>query len=148
MICVDTDVLAIHHIFTWDKRYDLNEEVFNKLREEGKLCTTIHNVLELCGLFSVAGLSKRVSKALEKYLGSKDVVVLFPDEFGDWGEYVSLVFQYIKRGMSYGDSLVALTIEQHDEIELFLTWNVKHFRGKIGLEVLTPKEYLAGRSQI
>jgi len=147
LICVDTDVLAIHHIFTWDERYDVNEKVFQRLKREEKLCTTIHNVLELCGLFAVAGLSKRINVVLEKYLSSGDVVVLFPEEFTDWGEYVSLVFQYIKRGMPYGDSLIALTLEQHD-IEMFLTWNTKHFRGKIGLDVLTPKEYLAGKSGV
>ncbi|MHA1834782.1 MAG: hypothetical protein ACTSV7_12435 [Candidatus Baldrarchaeia archaeon] len=60
MICVDTDVLAIHHIFTWDERYDVNEEVFQRLKKEGKLCTTIRNVLELCGLLLLLVCLKRL----------------------------------------------------------------------------------------
>lgn len=45
MIAIDTDVLAIHHIFVRDKKRKENEEVFRKFK--GKLVTSIHNLLEL-----------------------------------------------------------------------------------------------------
>jgi len=141
LICLDTDILAIHHIFIWDDRYEVNEKVLQRLKKEKKLCTTIHNILELCGLYAIAGLAKKINRILEIYLSSKEIKVIFPEEVLDWGDYVALVLQYIKRGIPYSDSLIALTVEQHD-VEIFLTWNVKHFKGKIEPEVLTPSEYM------
>ncbi|MBS7637766.1 hypothetical protein KEJ49_02590 [Candidatus Bathyarchaeota archaeon] len=66
--------------------------------------------------------------------------ILFPSYHEEWGDYVSNISAYIKRGLSYGDALVAEAIEQSG-FELFITWNKKHFEGKIKVKVLTSKEY-------
>lgn len=79
--------------------------------------------------------------ALEKYLKSREATVVFPSYHEDWGDYVSSVFGYIKRGFSYGDALIAQAIEQ-SEAEVFITWNKRHFDGKLKIKVLTPEEYL------
>ncbi len=141
MICLDTDVLAIHHLFTWDKRYPINEKALKILVKKEKLCTTIHNLLELCGLYAMAGLANKVNKVLERYLRSKEILILFPGEVLDWSQYVVSILSYIRRGIPYGDAQIAQVIEQHD-VEILLTWNTKHFKGKISAEVLTPLEYL------
>ena len=146
MICLDTDILAIHHIFRWDERYDVNEQVLSLVKKSGKACTTIHNVLELCGLYAVARRLSEVEQVLETYLRSSDIKVLFPEIPRDWGDFVASVMQYVKKGIPYGDSLIAMTIEQHP-IEVFLTWNVKHFRNKIGVLVLNPDEFLKKSSE-
>jgi len=31
MIAVDTDILAIHHLFTWDPRRKINEKFFESV---------------------------------------------------------------------------------------------------------------------
>jgi len=50
MIVVDTDVLAIHHIFLRDKSREENEEAYKVLKDH-MARTTIYNLLELCGIF-------------------------------------------------------------------------------------------------
>ena len=75
MIALDTDILAIHHIFTWDPRRSVNEQFYQRVK--GNTATSIHNLLELCGLFSLAGLSQKADSVLEKYLKGREV-----DRFG------------------------------------------------------------------
>lgn len=139
MIALDTDILAIHHIFTWDPRRSVNEQFYQRVK--GNTATSIHNLLELCGLFSLAGLSQKADSVLEKYLKGREITILFSAYHEDWGDYVSSIFAYVKRGFSYGDALVAEAVEQ-SEAEAFITWNKKHFVGKIKIGVLTPEEYL------
>ncbi|MFQ6075972.1 MAG: hypothetical protein ACE5Z5_07545 [Candidatus Bathyarchaeia archaeon] len=140
MIAVDTDVLAIHHLFVWDRRRKTNELFLEATRAESR-GTTVHNLLELAGLFAIAGQSHRVETLLEKYLRSRDLAVIFPKIETDWGERVSIVTDYIKRGLSYGDALVARVLEEA-VVGTFVTWNKKHFNGKVKARVLTPPEYL------
>ena len=138
-MAVDTDILAIHHIFIWDQRRDVNEKLFEAVK--GKACTTIHNLLELCGLFAIAGLASKVEEVEDKYLRGKEFVIVFSGYHGDWGEYVSSVTEYIKRGLSYGDAIIVEALEQSD-IETFITWNRKHLDGKLNIKLVTPEEYL------
>lgn len=139
MIALDTDVLAIHHLFTWDSRREVNELVFADAK--ARLCTTIHNVMELSGLFAVAGFQEKAETVVDTYMKSKEVSVLLGEYPSDWGEYVSSAVRCIGKGLSYGDALIALTLEQ-SEVESLVTWNKKHFDGKIKLTVETPKEFL------
>jgi len=140
MIVVDTDVLAIHHIFIWDNRREENERAYKLLRKNNAR-TTIYNLLELCGLFSMAGMEDRVEKVLEVYLSGDELHVEFPPYPEDWGDFVELVVDYMKRGLAFGDALVALSSEAVG-VKTFVTWNKKHFKGKINAKVITPKEFL------
>ena len=45
--------------------------------------------------------------------------------------------------MAFMDALILLSAEHVADVECFVTWNAKHFKGKTGLTVLTPEEYLA-----
>jgi len=141
VIVVDTDVLAIHHIFRKDVRFKLNERAYAELKKRGA-ATTIHNLLELCGLFAVAGMRERVEAVIERYLAGAELRVEFPNYPEDWGEYVELLAEYLRRGFSYGDALVALAAEGVGA-EVLVTWNKRHFSGKISAEVLTPEEFLS-----
>lgn len=139
MIAVDTDVLAIHHVFRWDRRFKANERFLDAVW--GKVCTMIHNLLELCGLYAVAGLAADVRGVLDSYLKARDITVVFPEYKADWGDYVSGLISYVERGLSYGDALVAGAVER-SPAEAFVTWNKRHFEGKLKVDVLTPDEFL------
>ena len=145
MIIVDTDVLAIHLIFTWDRRREENERVYELLVELGAK-TTIYNLLELCGLLALAKMECRIRDLLRAYLAEEEIGVEFPSYPRDWGEFTELVVRYLERGFSCGDALVALSVEAVGA-ETFVTWNKKHFGGKIGARVLTPSEFLREFSQ-
>lgn len=40
------------------------------------------------------------------------------------------------------DALILGLIEQSPDVNVFVTWNVRHFREKTSLTLLTPSEYL------
>jgi hypothetical protein len=45
--------------------------------------------------------------------------------------------------MAFMDALILSSAEHAPDVECFVTWNAKHFKGKTDLTVLTPEEYLA-----
>ncbi len=45
--------------------------------------------------------------------------------------------------MSFGDALIAGCVGYHgDLLEGFVSWNVKHYEGKLNIDVYTPVELL------
>ncbi len=64
----------------------------------------------------------------------------------DWSEYCSRVYRYLEKGMSYGDALIAWTVDENSElIDAFVTWNKRDFEGKLSVPVYTPEEMLKRR---
>jgi hypothetical protein len=43
---------------------------------------------------------------------------------------------------AFMDALILGLAERAPEVEAFVTWNARHFKGKSALKVLTPQEYL------
>ena len=53
------------------------------------------------------------------------------------------VFALLLKKMSFGDALIAACVEYHgDLIEGFVSWNVKHYQGKLEVDVFTPTALL------
>ena len=44
--------------------------------------------------------------------------------------------------MAFMDSLVLNLAERTPDVDYFITWNARHFKGKSSLQVLTPEEYV------
>ena len=55
----------------------------------------------------------------------------------------------MKLKMSLDDSVQAVQIRRYAPFaECLLTWNAKHFQGKIAVPVMTPVEWLRKRGEI
>ena len=140
LVVIDTDVLALHHVFTWDKRYNINRE-FLKMVEEP--ATTIHNLLELVSIIFRARRGEDARRIYRSYMLSQKWTILYPEPPVDWEEYCDKIFAYLEKGMSYGDSLIAWTLDENaDQIDSFVTWNKKDFENRIKVPVLTPQEWI------
>ena len=140
MLFVDTDVLAIHHLFLRDKRRDENEKFLREISNK-KPNLTIHNLLELCGLFAVANQLSKIPIVYKDYLETMAFNVYFPEEFEDWPRHIEHILDIVSRGHSYGDALIVSTAEEGG-VEVFITWNTRHFKETINATVLSPTEYL------
>ena len=140
MLFIDTDVLAIHHLFIRDRRRNDNEKFLSQVRVE-KPIITIHNLLELCGLFAVANQIAKVPKIYQDYLTSDDFAVYFPKGFDDWPRYTEQLLDVVGRGHSYGDALVTSSAEEGG-VQTFITWNTRHFKDRIEAEVISPNEFI------
>lgn len=144
MIAIDTDVLAIYHIFHKDPRYDTTKRLFEKLNNRPK-AVTIFNLLELCGILSSATRKEDSRTVFHRYLSAEDIAVLFPqfpalNEKDFWATLVSESLSRIQKGLRLGDAVILWALETNDNIESFITWNTKHFIGKTPIKVLTPDE--------
>jgi len=86
-------------------------------------------------------MADKVDEVLEIYLSGEELEVEFPQYPDDWGDFVEIVVDYLRRGLAFGDALVVLSSEAVGA-ETFITWNKKHIEGRIKAKVLTPKEFL------
>ncbi len=74
LVVVDTDVLAIHHVFTWDQRYEINAAFLRRLENPA---TTIHNILELAGIICRARRTQYAARIYRSYMLSRRWTILF-----------------------------------------------------------------------
>jgi len=146
MIAIDSDLLAIFHIFKKDPRFETTKNFFISLTGQTK-AITILNLLELCGIVSTATGGEDATRIFHEYSSSRDIEILFPnltlkndDDF--WASLVSGCFSRIQRGMRFGDAAILWTLETNENIDAFITWNIRHFKDKTSLKILTPPEFL------
>jgi len=144
-ILIDTDVLAIHHIFKSDVRYKITEKFMEKSKELER-GTSIFNLLELCGIVASAGLAQESSLIFDFYMRLKDMELLYPKfsftsvlEF--WALHNTELMRRIRRGLRLGDAKI-VWVGESNLSEALITWNIKHYRNKTPLRILTPEEWL------
>ena len=146
MIAIDTDVLAIYHIFHNDHRYEATKDFFYRAMGQTK-AVTIFNLLELCGILATATRKEDSVTVFHKYLTAEKIEILFPklsarSEKDFWSTLVSECFSRIQKGLRLGDAVILWALETNNNIDSIITWNTKHFIKKTPLKVLTPSEFL------
>ena len=146
MIAIDTDVLAVYHMFHNSPRYAPTREFFVRIEDHLK-AITVFNLLELAGIFASANRAKESRDVFERYLRADDISILFPNlAEGNakhfWQVVTSQCFARIQKGMRLGDAVILWTLETNENIDAFITWNPKHFKEKTSIRVLTPPEFL------
>lgn len=146
MIALDSDLLAILHIFNRDARFETTKLFFQKIKGQSK-AITIFTLLELCGIVATSTGKEDASEIYHEYISSSDAVIIFPNPSPEepdsfWASLVSECFSRIQKGMRLGDAVILWTLETNPEIDTFVTWNTKHFIDKTPLKILTPSEFL------
>ena len=149
MIGIDTDVLGIYHIFTGDPRYPAARSFIMK-SEAFPRGVAIFSLLELCGLMATAEQPGEARMLFKEYLASETITVLYPrvevelpERF--WARLSAELLRMIERRMRLGDAAILWTIESN-ACEVLVTWNTKHYKGKTGVKVQTPEEWLLEQS--
>jgi hypothetical protein len=90
-------------------------------------------------------LNRRQLKALYHYFGRRfGVTIVGP---GDCEPLLAAsapeMLTYLERRLSLGDAWVAHAVDSWArETEVFVSWDARHFRGKIAPRALTPREFL------
>jgi len=150
MICIDTDILAIYHVFNRDARYPITQ-VFMGRSKEASRAVAIFSLLEVCGVMATARQSEEAMKLFDEYVVSDDVEVLYPPvalssttEF--WTYQNAELLRRIEQGMRLGDAAVLWAVESN-ACDVFVTWNVKHFTGKTAINIQTPEDWLEEHSK-
>ncbi|MEP0774232.1 MAG: type II toxin-antitoxin system VapC family toxin [Acidobacteriota bacterium] len=144
MIFVDTNVFVLALRYPRDPNAEANERFLQLLQERGSGVTGTVNVLETCGILSF-NLNARQLRSLYAHFARRFAVTVLPPVLP-----VGLVpasplqlLAYLSRRMSFGDALVAHAVDAWaPHAEAFVSWDARHFAGKIAPPALTPEEFL------
>ena len=150
MVVIDTDVLLLAFAFHRDERQAANTAFLDRVTSY-EPATTIFNVMELLGQLSFNLSSERLAEWRSWLVEAFRLDILQPssERHKDPTEFMRvLVFErpFAKmqaHGMAFMDALVLDLAERTPNVDYFVTWNARHFKGKSTLKVLTPAEFLA-----
>lgn len=148
MVIVDTDIFLLAMAFQRDPRYAVNA-VFLDRAQEANPAITIYNLMEILGQLSFnlspAQLDAWSSWLVEAY----QLTVIWPvNPDGQAScDFQAEIFErpfarMRAHRMAFMDALILSLAERTPDVECFVTWNARHFKGKSSLVVLTPEEYL------
>jgi predicted nucleic acid-binding protein len=145
MIFVDTNVFVVALRYPRDRNAATNARFLAALRERGDGATSVVNVLETCGVLSF-NLNPRQLRALYTYFDRRFAVKVVGGPAGQpiVAAGAEVILGYLGRKLSFGDALVAYAVEGWaPQATAFVSWDARHFTGKIAPRALTPDEFLA-----
>ena len=143
MTVIDSDIFIIAARFPRDQRSAENQQFLTLVRQHpNAFATTVFNKLEVMGELSFGMNEEQFDRFWREFEERFGVRVLAPQGVTDLKGLLEALLPYLKRKIALGDALVLMVAESHPEVDTFVTWNAKHFRGKTRLAVLTPSEFL------
>jgi hypothetical protein len=150
MILLDSDILLIDLRYPNDPRFAINRQALQQLRSDNiPLGLTSQVLLETVGILSFNVSPARVAQ-LPLYICFQYQLVVLPDvnQHPDYaGCTVQQLMTQMALQMALGDAVQAVQVAQFASFaDGLLTWNAKHFQGKLAIPVLTPQDWLHQRS--
>ncbi|MFO0802118.1 MAG: hypothetical protein U0791_03195 [Gemmataceae bacterium] len=148
MIILDTDVILVDYRYPRDPRFPDNRRAIDLLRQQQGIGLGIATqaLLELVGVLSF-NVSTNLIDQLPNAITTQYGLTLFPSPAA-MPDYVGCTFDEIvhqmRERMGLGDAVQAILIQKFaPQGSTPLTWNAKHFLGKLAIPVMTPAEWLA-----
>ena len=146
MIFVDTGVFVIDLRYRRDRDYAVNRRFLDQIAMSGNGVTGLINLLEVCGILSF-NCSPQQLRELFCHFGQRYRILVIPgaSEQARAPSFPSSDLLAKMAGkMAIKDAEIALLIERFvPKAQYLVTWNKKHFAGKVPCPVLTPDEHLA-----
>jgi hypothetical protein len=145
VIFVDSNLFVIDLRYRDDVNYRVNRRALNRLARDGTGMTSVLNLLELCGILSF-NLSAPALHALYAHFSQRYRMTLVPGGGYDTRLPAPMardVLGRMERRMALKDAEIALAVDERAaSVSAFLSWNAKHFAGKLAVPALTPREWL------
>jgi hypothetical protein len=145
MIVLDSDLLVIDLRYPADARYLVNGKVLDALHlSTEELAITCQTLLEVIGVVSFNSTSSWTSNLPER-IPIWYAVTVIPDPKTHPVHAncaVQSLIDIMAQRCALEDAVVLEQIKQFaPHCKLFLTWNARHFRGKLSIPVQTPEEW-------
>lgn len=140
---IDSDIFVRDLRYPRDSRTEENRRFLDKvLSKKIHGCTSIFNLLEVCGILSYNLSPTDLFDLYAGFTQEYPVQILFPaDSTGNLQYDIPTIFSQVQRKNSLGDAQIAYVVERFtDHLSGFVTWNVKHFEGKLPIPVKCPNE--------
>lgn len=149
MIFVDSNLFVVDLRYPNDRNARVNRRALARLEREKTGVTSLLNLLEVCGILSF-NLSPAALHALYAHFERRYGVAVIPAG----GEAATIptftaadVLRRMEQRMALKDAGIALVVERYAAtVTTFLSWNARHFSGKLPVPALTPREWLGGGS--
>ena len=145
MIFVDSNLFVIDLRYPGDIHYRVNRRALDRLSRDGRGITSVLNLLEVCGILSF-NLSVTGLYALYVHFARRYRMTIVPSS--DYETRLPAptareLLARIGKRMALKDAEIALIVEQQAAaLSAFVSWNAKHFVGKLAVPALTPREWL------
>lgn len=146
MIIIDSDVLLLAFTFSRDARQPANRQFLAMTTPRG---ATIYTIMEVLGKLSFNFSPSHLQQWPAWLQDTYRLNILYPLVDGQEAmgclqrEFVESPLQIMTRRMSYLDALIMQLVAATPGVEMFVTWNARHFVGKSPVRVMTPAEVLA-----
>jgi hypothetical protein len=145
LIFVDSNVFVIDLRYRDDANYRTNRRALTRLAQDGAAITSLLNLLEVCGILSF-NLSTDALHALYVHFPRRYGVTLVPGHSYDTrlpSPTARDVLVKMEHRAALKDAEIQLLVEQHAAtLSAFVSWNAKHFTGRLPVPALTPREWL------
>jgi hypothetical protein len=145
VIFVDSNLFVIDLRYREDVDYRVNRRALDRLAQSGHGMTSVLNLLEVCGILSF-NLSEAALHALFLHFSRRYRIAVMPAAAYDTrlpAPPARDVLAKMQRRMALKDAEIALVVEQHAAtLDAVITWNAKHFTGKLPVPALTPRQWL------
>lgn len=145
MIFIDSDVFVRDLRYRRDEHFADNARFLDQLKKrKTTACTSIFNVLEVCGILSFNLNESDLRDLYRGFTAHYGVKVVFPaHNDGDLNYDIPKIFLQMAKKQCLSDAQISYVVERFSgKIKKFVTWNAIHFVGKISVPVLTPKEMM------
>lgn len=148
MIFVDSNLFVIDLRYPDDLHYRTNRRALDQIARQGLGMTSVINVLEVCGILSF-NLTPPSLTELYVHFARRYRLTIVPGGGFDTrlpGPLAGEVLARMEGGMALKDAEIALIVNQNAAgLDAFLTWNARHFAGRLAVPALTPQEWLRRR---
>ncbi len=145
MIFVDSNLFVIDLRYPDDENYPANRRALDRLRRGRSGMTGLVNVLEVCGILSF-NLAPSALNGLYVHFARRYGMTIVPG--GGYNTRLPAptareIVERMEQRMALKDAEIALMVDEHQAtLTAFLSWNAKHFVGKLPVPALTPRAWL------
>ena len=142
---IDTPSFIIDLRYQRDAHFTINRAFLDHVAQTGNGATTTFTLLEVCGILSF-NLNDTQLQELFTYFPQRYSIEVLPhatlqSPLPD--VQTGALFDIMLRKASFGDALIMAAIERHlPRATRFVSWNARHFVGRLSLPVLTPGEFM------
>lgn len=143
-VFIDSDIFVRDLRYPRDKQTEINKTFLNKVKlKKIRGCTSIFNLLEVAVIMSFNFSPDELTALYAGFPEHYNVQILFPaDHHGNLDYDLTKIFMQIQKKQSLGDAQVASVVNRFsDKLECFVSWNARHFDGKVDIPVCTPLDY-------
>lgn len=141
---LDSDIFVRDLRYKRDVHFEANQKLIEKIAAgEISAVTSIFNVLEVCGVLSFNLSMEQLTDLYLGFPGRYHIKILVPFDAGGRIDYdIFSLFEQIRKRQSLGDAETAFVVQRFSRhLDSFVSWNARHFEGKIPIPAKTPESF-------